>query len=156
MRTARILLILLAAAIVGWSIFGVLVWRAVEVEEADEPQALRRFRAVRATLPAEPPLLDLDSAGNVVRRAHAVAASEGALESLSALAYQPRERRLVHAEMPFWFFALKAPAAQYLFRGTGLDLARLGVTAAELKRHGPAIVIDHVYADGRRLLVWTE
>ena len=156
MRTSRILLILLAAAIVGWSIFGVLVWRAVEVEEADEPQALRRFHAVRATLPAAPPLLDLDSGGNVIRRAPMVAASDGALESLSALAYQPRERRLVHAVMPFWFFTLKAPAAQYVFRGTGLDLKRLGVTAAELKRHGPAIVIDHVYPDGRRLLVWTE
>jgi hypothetical protein len=156
MRTSRILLILLAGAIVGWGIFGVLVWRAVDVDEADEPQALRRFQAVRATLPATPPLLNLDSEGDVIRRASTVGTSDGALESLSALAYEPRERRLVHAVMPFWFFTLKAPAAQYVFRGTGLDLKRLGVTAAELKRHGPAIVIDHVYSDGRRLLVWTE
>jgi hypothetical protein len=156
MRTSRILLILLAGAIIGWGIFGVLVWRAVEIEEADESQALRRFHAVRTALPSEPPLLDLDPAGDVIRGAPTGAAPDGTLASLSALAYQPRERRLVHARMPFWFFTLKAPAAEYVFRGTGLDLKRLGVTAEELRRHGPAIVIDHVYADGRRLLVWTE
>jgi hypothetical protein len=72
------------------------------------------------------------------------------------LAYQAGEQRLVAADVPFWFFRLKGPAAQYALSGTGLDLKRLGITAADLERHGPAVVIDHTRPNGDRLLVWTE
>jgi hypothetical protein len=62
----------------------------------------------------------------------------------------------VSAEVPFWFFRLKGPAAHLALRDTGFDLERLGLTPADLSRHGPSIVIDSSRDNADRLLVWTE
>jgi hypothetical protein len=58
--------------------------------------------------------------------------------------------------VPLWFLKLKGPAVQYLVRGTGLDLERLQITAADLERYDASVVIDHVRSNGDHLLVWTE
>ncbi|MEX2271757.1 MAG: hypothetical protein WD690_09815 [Vicinamibacterales bacterium] len=47
-------------------------------------------------------------------------------------------------------------AAQFLVRGTGLDLERQQISARDLERYGPSVVIDHTRPNGDRLLVWTE
>lgn len=156
MRTRRIVLGLLVAAVLGLAVFGFLASRAVTVEDAPAPEALRRFEAVRAGLGGGDPLLALDDAGNVVRRASPASSSPRPVTRLGVLAYQSGEQRLVTADVPMWFFRLKGPAAQYLVRGTGLDLERLQITAADLERFDPSVVIDHTRANGDRLLVWTE
>ena len=140
----------------GLLIFGVLVSRAVTVERAEAPEALRRFTAVRSALGPAAPLLTLDEAGRVVRRAGPPPAAAVRLTRLGVLTYQAEQRRLVSADVPFWFFKLKGPAAQYAVRGTGLDFKRLQITPSDLERHGPALVIDHTRPNGDRLLVWTE
>ena len=60
------------------------------------------------------------------------------------------------ARVAIWFLKLKGPAAQLVLRDTGLDLAALRLTAADLERAGPAIVLDRRSGSGDRLLVWTE
>ena len=156
MRASRLLLLLLAAALIGFSIFGVLVYRAVDVERADGPEALRRFSAARAAFGDRTPMLEVDGAGQVVRRADPPDAAPGALERLEVLAYRSADHRLVRARVPFWFFRLKRPALEYALRGTGLDLDRLQLRAADLERHGPGLILDQTSANGDRLLVWTK
>jgi hypothetical protein len=80
----------------------------------------------------------------------------GAPSQLHALAYHASNRRLVRADVPFWFLKAKGPAVQYSLRGTGLDLQRLGVTPGDLQRYGPSFVLDETRTNGERLLVWTE
>jgi hypothetical protein len=72
------------------------------------------------------------------------------------MAYQPGIRRIVRADVPFWFFTLKGPAARLALHDTGVDLERLGITPADLERYGPGIVGDQLSNSGPRLLVWTE
>lgn len=156
MRTRRLLLALPVAAVIGIAIFGVLASRAVDVEEATLSEAGRRFERIRAALGGREPLLHLDADGNVVRRAALPDVASRAVSRLGVLAYQVADERLVTADVPMWFFELKGPAAQYLVRGTGLDLERLQITASDLERYGPSVVIDHTRANGDRLLVWTE
>ena len=156
MRTRRVLLLLLAGAVVGFAIFGMLAYRAVSVEEAPAPEALRRFETIRAALGGRPPLIALDESGNVVRRSAPPVTSPRPVSRLGVLAYQADEQRLVTADVPMWFFKLKGPAAQYLVRGTGLDLERLQITASDLERYDPSVVVDHARPNGDRLLVWTE
>lgn len=157
MKRGRIVAAAIAGgALVGFTIFGVLVSRAVTVEHAEASEALRRFEAVRSSLGHTPPLLTLDESGSVSRRTDPPASSPARPSRLAVLAYHANARRLVSADVPFWFFKLKGPAAQYAIRGTGLDLERLGITAADLERHGPSVVIDHTRPSGDRLLVWTE
>jgi hypothetical protein len=151
----RLLAALAIGAVIGLSIFGVMVYRAVTIETADPDGAAQRFATLRATLPPGPPVLVLDEAGHVARRAPARAAP-GPIRRLSVRAYDAGAQRLVSAEVPFWFLELKGPAARYALRDTGLDLDRLRLTPADLTPYGPAIVIDHTRPNGDRLLVWMD
>jgi hypothetical protein len=155
-RGRLVALVVAGGAAAGVVVFGVLVSRAVTVEQAEAPEALRRFAAVRSSLRGTTPLLALDEAGTVVRRTDPPSVSPVRLTRLAVLTYQVNARRLVSADVPFWFLKLKGPAAQVALRGTGLDLTRLGITPADLERYGPSLVIDHTRPGGDRLLVWTK
>ena len=156
-QTARRLFIgLLAAAAVGLTVFGWLAIRAVNVAQAPAPEALRRFTEVRARLGAAVPLLTLDDAGNVVRRSEAPEIARRPIRRFRALVYESAQERLIAVDVPFWFYKLKGKAAEFAVRDTGLDLARLQITGADLERYEPSVVIDHVRPNGDRVLVWTE
>ena len=156
-RPARKLMIAIpVAGAIGLGVFGILVHRAVAIEHASAPEAVARFEAVRSAFRGRPVLLTLDDSGNVIRRQEPPAQAPHVIRRLKALAYQADRQRLVAADVPFWFFKIKGPAAQLALRETGLDLSRLQLRAADLERAGPAVLIDHSRANGDRLLVWTE
>ena len=152
----RLFVALVAGAVLGLATFGILAYRAVAIEQASAPEALRRFTEIRSRLGGTAPLLTLDVAGNVIRRAQPPEVARRPIRRFRVLVYQTAEERLVTADVPFWFFKLKGTAAQYAVRGTGLDLERLRITGAELERYEPSVIIDHVRPNGDRLLVWTE
>lgn len=152
----RAILVLLAGAIIGLATFGILAYRALTVEQASAPEALRRFKEVRSRLGNSVPLLTLDDAGNVVRRTEPPQRAERRIRRFLVLVYQAADERLVTADVPFWFFKIKGTAAQYAVRGTGLDLERLQITGAHLEKYEPSVIIDHARPNGDRLLVWTE
>ncbi len=156
MRASRVLLLLAAGALVGLSIFGMLVYRAVQVEQVNPSEALTRFDAARALFVNHVPMLEIDEAGRVVPRAVSEHTGIHTLKSFHVLAYRRADERLVAARVPFWFFRVKRPAAQFAVRGTGLDLDQLQLSAETLSRHGPGLVLDHLRQNGERLLVWTE
>jgi len=152
----RVLVALLVAAVLGLATFVILAYRAVTVEQASAPEALRRFIEIRTRLGGTAPLLTLDEAGNVVRRTEPRATARRKIRRFRVLVYQVADERLIAADVPFWFFKIKGTAAQYAVRGTGLDLERLRITGADLERYEPSVVIDHTRLNGDRLLVWTE
>jgi hypothetical protein len=145
-----------AAAAVGVGVFAVLAWHSVTVEQAMPNEALQRFTEVRNGLAVVEPMLRVDAAGQITRRDQPSARDAAHPTRLRALAYRAPEHRLVRADVPFWFFKIKGPAAQYALSGTGLDLDQLGVTPADLERCGVCLVLDETRANGDRLLVWTE
>ena len=101
-------------------------------------------------------MLRVDAAGVVTRRQAPEISQAVPPTRLRVLAYRAPERRLVQAEVPFWFLKLKGPAVRYALRGTGLDLERLGVSPADLERYGVCLILDEARANGDRLVVWTE
>jgi hypothetical protein len=136
--------------------FGYFAWQAVTMELADQRQALQEFTAVRDALGPVEPMLRVNASGRVVRGTHPIVAEGQRPSQLKVLAYQTGEQRLARANVPFWFFKLKGPAVQFALRGTQIDLKKLGVTTADLERHGPGLVLDETSSNGDRLLVWTE
>lgn len=152
----RVLLVGVAAAAIGFGVFGVMTYRAVSMEHVPPAEAVRRFAAIRATLPPGAPLVALDETGTVLRREEPRPGAPGPIRRLVAVAYHADTHRLLSTEVPFWFFRIKGPAARYALRGTGFDLDRLGLTPDDLERHGPSVVIDRASPNGGRLLVWTE
>jgi len=158
MNPSRIALAIALAGLLGFSIFGSLVYRAVSVEEVSSSEALTRFAAVRKKFADQAPMLEVDASGRITRSAAPPAAASvvPGVRRLEVLGYRAAEERLVVAHVPFWFFALKGPAVQFAVRDTGLDLDRLGLTADNLSRHGPGLLLDEVRPNGDRLLVWAQ
>ena len=156
MRISHIVILLILGAVIGFSIFGVMVTRAVKTEEAAETEALARFTEARAAFGTAEPMLDLDATGGLVARRQEPDSTGKAISRLRVLAYQTNRQRLIEAEVPFWFVKLKGPALQFAVRGTGFDLKSLEVTPGDLERHGPGLILDESAPNGDRLLVWTE
>jgi hypothetical protein len=156
MRTPRILLLIFVMAALGLGGFVYLSSRTITVEQAEQSDAARQFLAVRASFGSAVPMLEVDASGHIVQHASPTAGEAVHLERLRVLVFQAHRQRLVRADVPFWFVTLKGPALQYALRDTGVDLDRLGVTAADLDRHGPGPILDETRADGDRILVWVE
>lgn len=125
-------------------------------DRADESDAAREFLAARAAFGSTLPMLEVDASGRVLRRTSPPLEAAVALEQLHILVYELAPQRLIRVDVPFWFVRLKGPALRYAVRGTGVDLDRLGVTAADIERHGPGPIMDETRANGDRVLVWVE
>lgn len=157
MRTSHVILIVALAAGLGLLAFGYTAKRAVKVEHADMPQALLRFATVRDSLGLAEPMLKVDGSGELVRAPEPEDATEQPrLSRLNVLVYRSSQQRLVQVDVPFWFFRMKGPAVQFTLRDSEFDMKQLGVTPADLQKHGPGLVLDEDRANGDRLLVWTE
>jgi hypothetical protein len=154
-RASRFLLLFAAAALAGMTVFAVLARRAVTVEKSSAGDAERQFAAVRERFGDLAPLLADDGTGHLARRDREPPVSPRPIARIRVMQFTAADGRLIRADVPFWFFELKAPAAQFFVRGTDLDLNELGLTASDLSREGPTLILDARQEDGDRLLVWT-
>lgn len=152
-RPRRVVWILLACAIVGLATFGLMVRSVTSTDRITLADATRRFEAQR--IGSGQPLLELAPDGSVIRRKPSPTSAPTALERVNVWVYRIATQRFIETRIPFWFFRLKAPAAQYALGGTGLDFDTLGITPEVLSRYGPGLVIDWMTPDGR-VLIWTE
>ena len=155
-RPSRILLIVLAAALLGVGVFGLLAARVTSMEKMDEAAAILLFDAVVDSLDSGPPRLTRDGSG---RFTNSATVQEGPLikpSRLVVMAYRSRDHRLVRSEIPFWFFRLKGPAAQVALKDSGFDMKRLGIRPRDIARQGTGLILDETFAGGDRILVWAE
>jgi hypothetical protein len=149
--------VVVVAAVLGIGVFAVLVVRAVDVETVGPADAQARFGVVQQTLGHRPPMLMIDATGAIRPLASGRASADTTpISRLQVLTYQVADGRLIKATVPFWFFKLKRPVAQFLLRDTGVDLDRLGLTSANLAAFGSGVVFDQTMASGDRVLIWTE
>lgn len=156
-RWSRVVLVLLVCGVAGVGLFAVMAWRATSSEVIGQADAMRRLDALQARLGSAVPILSLSPEGTVINRAPAPPDDIVApLDRIIVSVYRADTNRLVATRIPFWFFRIKAPAADFALEGTGLSFQGLGITADDLRRYGPRVVIDHRTPGGGRLLVWTE
>jgi hypothetical protein len=152
----RVAVAFVLAAIGGIGIFGVMVWRAVDVEQIDTASAARRMDDVRARFAGRPAVLMRGPDGTFVRRPGLEPpGAPGPVTRLHIWSYRPAAGRLARADIAFWFYRLKAPAAQWAVNDTGLDLDDLGLSPDDLTALGPSLLVDES-SDAGALLVWTQ
>jgi hypothetical protein len=155
MNPKRWLWALLVAAAIGLGVFGIVVSRVTTAERVTPSEVTERFEAIRARFEDPRPMLTMGPGGEIERRPPPTETATRA-RVLHVTAYRGPLEGLVQVDVPLWFLRMKGPALRYVLRDTGIDLRALGLTARDLERYGPAIVMDEVSGSGDRVLVWTE
>jgi hypothetical protein len=81
------------------------------------------------------------------------------IEALHVMVWEPDERKLLKLNIPFWLLKMTKGRPIRLSGqrdGRESDPIRLNVTAEDLERHGPGLVMDHTETSGSRVLVWAQ
>ncbi|RPJ70693.1 MAG: hypothetical protein EHM24_14750 [Acidobacteria bacterium] len=156
--------IVILVVVVGIGLIGGLVWmvtRQVSVQEVSAQTGEQEFEKLRAPFAGQKPFIELpadgDEAGAVVHRELAKHAP-GTVSTIHLRVLVPSDGKLVKLDLPFWMLRLMGskPVQFRSSEHSGFRGITLKVTAEEVERRGPGLIIDHGMKDGERLLIWTE
>lgn len=149
---AVIVVVMLGVAVVGGA--ALFVHRHVHSQLVPSETAAEEFARTRARFAGQRPLIEL--ASNDEPTVHREPARvRQPLKALHVLAYDERQGKLVHADVPAWLVQLGSGHGH--LRIANLDaFDNEQLTLEDLERHGPGLVLDVHRRGGERLLVWTE
>lgn len=152
-----------AAIFLGFVAIGVVVASVAYVRQhleqstVGDAEASKAIAEVRARFVGRPPLVEFR--GNVPRYHTERATSDATRHTLTAvrvLAYDPRDDQLTRFSLPFWLVRLKSGPISFGAYASGLDDGGVKLTAEELERYGPGLILDLAGPRGERVLVWVE
>jgi hypothetical protein len=142
--------------IVAFAAFGLyFVSQNLDMKSATPTQAARSFDDVRARF-KEAPIIQMDDRERVTLTRRPPDQQVGTKpQTMHVMAYDDEDSRIVNVTIPFWMLRL---GREKIRLGTGNDLQfeQLKITAEELERYGPALLLDHRGTQGKRVLVWTQ
>ena len=140
-----------------------LAFRQIDFQTVATESPEDEFRTVLTQVAGQQPYIELTDpkggAGVVHREQEKPERSQ--LTTLHALVWDPEERKVVRVGVPFWLLRL-APGGNVRLSGDGNSGFRIGsdvqlnVTAADIERHGPGLILDHTGHRGERVLLWAE
>jgi len=146
---------------VGLTVSAGLLSNWTRVRSVEPAEAERAFSDALAKSGGGTPYVEIAADGTVTVHREQESSKPFALRTLHVVARRPDGDRLVEIAFPFWFVRLKLSGTLNLGTLTTLlagDWSRidLRVTANDLRRRGPGLILDHRPARGGRLLLWTE
>jgi hypothetical protein len=160
----------------GWIIFGIVAFTmlvgvsliavagffvyqqfAFTSTPATERSAEQKFEEVVKRFEGQKPLLVIED-GEPVLRAPTGARSHVRIEALHVMVWEPNDERVVSLNIPFWLIRMTNGHPIKLSAGDRDSDARphLKITAADLERHGPGLVLLHREPGGERVIVWAQ
>jgi hypothetical protein len=140
---------------------GYVMYRQMDIQTVTTDSPEEEFKKARARFEGQVPFIELpaglDTDEAIVHREQ-IGKEPVALTGLRVLAWAPRDHKLVRLTLPFWMLRL---GGGHRIRLSGREAAlssdvSLNVTAEELERRGPGLILDYVTPRGERLLVWAE
>jgi hypothetical protein len=130
----------------------------VDTRSTSPANAARAFEEVKVRFGGQKPLIELDSHGRYLRSNTDRTPPPNAKspESINVLAFDPDKERIVRLSIPFWLVRMKMRGATIDLNGRHFNLEDLKLTAEDLERFGPTLIVDHQNASGERVLVWSQ
>ena len=149
---------ILAVAAVGGTAY--FFYHHINAQSASRESAEEQFAAARARFTGQKALIEMRRGDDPVvhQEMLAEAHSDAKLQTLRVLAYDPDERKLVRVSIPFWLIRLM-PGKHLSFlndNGIDFDTERVRLTARDLERLGPSLILDEQDRHGAYVIVWTE
>ena len=138
-----------------------LFTRQVEVQTmASAAAGSEEFEKLRGALAGQTPFIELpaeDWDGEPIVHRELATHATGKVTVVHVRVWEPRERKLVRVDLPMWTLRLMGRKPMTIETG-GRSFGRvpLKVSAEDIDRRGPGLIIDHTGRRGERLLVWSE
>jgi len=141
-------------AVVGYVIYQQFAFQA---KPATEISADAEFAQIVAKFEGQKPYLVIKGGKPVVSEEPASAPGEP-VEALHIIVWDPDERKVVKLNMPFWLLRMTKgqPIRISSHDEPDRDSMKLKITAEDLERRGPGLILDHKEASGERVLVWAQ
>jgi anionic cell wall polymer biosynthesis LytR-Cps2A-Psr (LCP) family protein len=129
-----------------------------DTKAASPANAAREFEQVKAKFTGQSPLIELDEHGRYLRSHtdRTPPVNVRPPDSINVLAFDPDDGRIVRVSIPFWVVRMKMRGATIDLNGKHMDLEDLKLTAEDLERFGPTLIVDHKNISGERVLVWSQ
>jgi hypothetical protein len=130
---------------------------AFQAKTATEMSADEQFAQVVAKFEGQKPYLVIKDGEPVLNDQPAVAPGKP-VEALHIIVWDPDERKVVTLNMPFWLLRMTKgqPIRISSNDDPGGEAVKLRITAEDLERRGPGLILDHKEASGERVLVWAQ
>ena len=142
----------ICVAVVGFA----WVREHLAVEAASATNAEAAFDEVRQRFTDKMPLLEMHGVSTPRRSAPAADTPRTSLNTLHVLAWDADNEQLARFDVPFWLLRLKETPIRFGTYASGLDELKITLTAAEIERYGPGIIVD-ISREGRdRALLWVD
>jgi hypothetical protein len=130
----------------------------VETRTTSVSNAAHDFDQVRSRFEGQKPLIELDQHGRYLRSNadRKPPNNPRPPESINVMAFDPDEQKIVRITIPFWLVRMKMRGATIDLNGNHMNLEDLRLTAEDLERFGPTLIVDHEATSGERVLVWSQ
>jgi hypothetical protein len=128
----------------------------VNVQPTTVAAATSDFQTIRQRFGNQAPLIELDDRGNFVHANTDRPNGTTRPESLNIMAFDARDEKVVHVDIPFWMLRLKTHGTLVDVGSGNIDLQKLRLTVEDLERFGPTLIVDHRDMNGSRVLVWSQ
>ena len=141
-------------AVVGYVLYQQF---APQAKSATEMSADEEFARIVAKFEGQRPYLIIKDGEPVVNDEPAVAHGKP-VEALHIIVWDPDERKVVRLNMPFWLLRMTKgqPIRISSHDDSGGKAMKLRITADDLEKRGPGLILDHKEATGERVLVWAQ
>jgi hypothetical protein len=154
-----IFVIIVGAGVIGT--FGYIVYRQMDVQTANVQAPDEEFARALKKFEGQVAFIELPEGlgpGTLVVHREQMAREPASLTGLRVLAWGPRDKKLVRLTLPMWLLRLSGRQGVSLSdRDVPLSAnMNLRVTADELERHGPGLILNFTTTTGERVLVWAE
>ncbi len=143
-------------AIAGAGVY--FVSQHVSTSSMPATDALRRFEEQRAQFKEQQPVIDIDPSERVTQLRNITELPDGPTpaQTLVVMAWDPTDERIVNFEIPLWVLGIGERKIDLGVGAESLDLRKLNITAEDLRRIGPALLLDLKSPSGDRALIWTK
>ena len=131
--------------------------QALQVTAVSQTEAVREFEAIRAKFSGQRPLLEMrDGEPAFVAGRNDEPRSTAPITRLHLMSWDDDDQELVTFSLPFWLLRMKSGPIGFSSYDSGFD--RVSLSAEDIERHGPGLILDASENDrGRgRVLIWAE
>ena len=141
-------------AVVGFVIYQQFAFQATS---ATEVSAEREFTQLVEKFEGQKPYLVIKDGKPIINNEKAAMPGHP-IEAIHIVVWDPDKQKVVKLNMPFWLLRMTKGHPIKISSNDDPDAEpmHLRITAEDLEKHGPGLILDHKEASGERVLVWAQ